>query len=275
MRVHTLVSLGLIFTTSTGFAQSASDSPPKPMPHSLDAFYPPTAQAPIHLFEMLKLETFFAGILVNLGEDDAKGISKSYEGFKSQYQAVREMVPEWEGFYPTAPVEELGAVLKKGERGEVMAAYEKVGGICHNCHIHTMVPVQQKYHWGDFMTISLTDPVIKENVPFSLFKKFLSTSMAGITVNMAEGQPENALTQYKEFELRFTTLQKSCFGCHKKEPRSFVDPSVKEFVVKLGEVLSVEDFKPEKVQELTQAIGRESCFKCHLVHLPAAFSRIK
>ena len=71
--------------------------------------------------------------------------------------------------------------------------------------------------------------------------------MAGITVNMAEGQSENALTQYKEFELRFTTLQKSCFGCHKKEPRSFVDPSVKEFVVKLGEVLSVEDIKPEKV----------------------------
>ncbi len=247
--------------------------PMSPLPSSLDAFYPPSANRPVYLLEMLALETSFSGIVVDLMEDDLEGARKSFEDFTRRYREVAGMVPEWKGEYPEGEVRELGAALAAGEREAAMSAFAAVGGICHRCHVAAMVPVQQKYHWGDFGAVTVRDPVSGAPVAYPQFKRQLSANLAGITNNLREGQTGNARKQYVQFRARFDSLESSCRSCHEKESMNFADREVRAAVAELGEAFRGGTVAPEAVAALVRDIGQNSCSKCHRVHLPAAHAK--
>ena len=271
MRKIAALFVGVFALTTLGFAGTLPKAV-SPVPQSLDAFYPPKAKAPVHLFGMLKLDTAFSGIVVDLLEDDPAGAKGSFQEFKAQYSELSKLVPEWKKRYPMAPVEKLGALLGTADRGTVMAAYGEVGKVCHECHVATMVPVQQKYHWGDFGAIRVKDPLTQETVDFSLFKKVLSANFAGISVDLRQGQTGNAVKQLQGFRARFQALKETCQNCHDAESRYYVDESMEAQLQKLEQALASQNVSPEAVGALVQGIGRESCSKCHLVHVPAALS---
>ncbi|HEU5359900.1 MAG TPA: hypothetical protein VFU42_01955 [Candidatus Deferrimicrobiaceae bacterium] len=245
-----------------------------PLPESLNAFYPPAADRPVYLFKMLGLETSFSGIVVDLMEGDLEGARGSFEDFRKQYREVAAMVPEWSQEYPEKPVKDLGEALASGDKGHAMNAFAAVGGICHRCHVATMVPVQQKYHWGDFSAITVQDPLSGEPTGYPKFKKYLASNLAGMTVNLRQGQTDNARRQFEGFRERFAALSGSCRGCHEKESRYFVDREMQDAVAELGRVFQSRSVSADAVGALAQKIGRESCSKCHLVHVPAALSGV-
>lgn len=252
---------------------AASGAPARlPLPESLNAFYPPAADRPAYLLKMVGLETSFSGIVVDLMEGDLDGARGSFEDFQRQYREVAEMVPEWKGEYPQGKVKELGAALASGDKGLAMEAFAAVGGICHRCHVAAMVPVQQKYHWGDFGAITVQDPLSGVATGFPQFKKFLAANLAGITVDLRQGQTDNARKQFEGFRARFEALRGSCQGCHEKESRYFVDREMQDTVEELGEAFRSRTVVADAVMALAQKIGRESCSKCHLVHVPAALA---
>jgi hypothetical protein len=244
-----------------------------PLPESLNRLYPPAADRPVYLLKMLNLDTSFSGIVVDLMEDDRDGARGSFEDFRRRYREVAAMVPEWRGEYPEKPVEELGAALAAGDRKRAMDAFAAVGGICHRCHVAAMVPVQQKYHWGNFGAITVKDPLSGESTGYAQFKKVLAANLAGITVNLRQGQTASARTQYEGFRARFEALGKSCQGCHEKESRYFVDREMQDAVTELGKMFDGRTVAADAAA-LAQKIGRESCSKCHLVHVPAALSGV-
>jgi cytochrome c553 len=241
-----------------------------PVPESLDAFYPPAADRPVYLLMMLDLETSFSGIVVDLMEDDLEGARGSFEDFQRQYRDVAGMVPEWKGVYRDGPVKELGAALAAGDRSRAMDAFAAVGGTCHRCHMAAMVPVQQKYHWGDFGAVTVQDPLSGVDTGYPQFKRLLSANLAGITVNLRQGQIDNARRQFEGFRARFAALSGSCRECHEKPSRYFVDREMEDTVEELGKAFRSRTVAADAVTALVQKIGRESCSKCHLVHLPAA-----
>jgi hypothetical protein len=243
-----------------------------PLPESLNTFYPPVADRPVYLLEMLTLETSFSGIVVDLMEDDFDGAKKSFEDFQRQYREVAGMVPEWKGEYSEGKVKELGAALAAGDRGLVMNAFAAVGAICHRCHATSMVPVQQKYHWGDFGAITVRDPLSGAATGYPRFKQYLAANLAGITVNLRQGQTDNARKQFEGFRARFEALSGSCQGCHENESKSFVDREMQDTVGELGKAFRNRTVSADSVVALVQKIGKESCSKCHLVHLPAAYA---
>jgi hypothetical protein len=243
-----------------------------PLPESLNAFYPPAVDRPVYLQKMLGLETSFSGIVVDLMEDDFDGARGSFEDFQRQYREIAAMVPEWTGMYPVGKVKELGAALAAGNKGQAMGAFAAVGGICHRCHVATMVPVQQKYHWGDFGSITVKDPLSGESTGYPQFKKVLAANLAGITVDLRQGQTDNARKQFEGFRARFEALGASCQGCHEKQSRSFVDREMRDAVEELGAVFQGRTVAPDTAMALVQKIGKESCSKCHLVHVPAAMA---
>ncbi len=243
-----------------------------PLPESLKSFYPPAVDRPVYLLKMLSLETSFSGIVVDLMEEDYDGAKGSYEDFQRQYREVAGMVPEWKGAYPEGQVKKLGAALASGDKGLAMNAFAAVGGICHRCHVATMVPVQQKYHWGDFGAITVQDPLSGAATGYPQFKKFLAANLAGITVDLRQGQTDNARRQFEGFRARFEALSGSCQGCHEKESRYFVDREMQDTVEELGEAFRSRTVAADAVMALAQKIGRESCSKCHLVHVPAALA---
>ncbi len=243
------------------------------LPASLNAFYPPTAQQPVYLLRMFALGGLFSGIASDFVENDIQGAREDFEKFKAEYVEISKLVPEWKKAFLIGPVEELGAALKAGDRGKVMPAFGKVGAACHDCHAKYMPPVHQKYHWGDFSTIKAKDPLSNEEVPFILLKKYLDSNFAGIGLNIERGQKERALKQVKGFNARFQTLKTICGRCHTGDIKYYTDDGVQGLIDKLGQTLENPSSDPKVAVELVQKIGTESCFKCHLVHVPAAIAK--
>ena len=279
MRRTAIVLVGLLALVSIARAGTDGQSGGTPratatsqLPGTLDAFYPPAAEGPVYLFKMLGLETSFSGIIVDLMEDDLEGARGSFRDFQAQYQAIAAMVPEWEGEYPEDEVKVLGEALETGNKTRAMSAFNAVGGICHRCHLAAMVPAQQRYHWGDFGAVAVMDPESGASTGYPQFKKFLAANLAGITVDLKQGQIANARKQFDGFRGRFEALRGSCLGCHEKESRYFVNQEMRDAVDELGQSLRSRTIAEETVMALVQKIGRESCSKCHLVHLPAALS---
>lgn len=246
-----------------------------PIPDSLDQFYPPVAGKPVYLLNMLKLDTSFSGIVVDVMENDLKGAGDNFAEFRSQYLEAAKMIPEWKEFYAVEPVEKLGSVLKTKDRAKIMEAFGEVGKACHECHVQTMARVQQKYRWGNFGEISVEDPLTRETTDYSHFKKYLATNMAGISVNLRQGQSENARAQFQGFKKRFQALKGSCQNCHDGESRYYIDQDIDNLIVKLEQALQSPKIDPEAVNALIQGVGRESCSKCHLVHVPAALAKMR
>ena len=89
-----------------------------------------------------------------------------------------------------------------------------------------MVKVQQKFHWQDFRTIKVKDPLTDEQVDFRLLMQYLITNFIGISVDTMEGQKENAQKQFQGFKARFQAMKDTCEECHATEERKYyVDES--------------------------------------------------
>jgi hypothetical protein len=252
---------------------SGADADASSVPRSLDAFYPPLAKQPVYLLGMLDLESYFSGIAADVMEGDLGGARDNFEEFRKKYVSAREMVPEWAPYYPQRPIEELAAAFDGSDRTLIMQAFGEVGKTCHQCHLSKMVPVQQRFRWGDFSSVAVKDPLTGEVLPFPQFKKLLATSLTGIGVNLRQGQTDKALRQFEGFRARFQGLRQSCRSCHDRDSRHYVDEEAQVRIEALGRALGDRDATPGKLSSLLQEIGRESCSKCHLVHVPAAFAK--
>ena len=268
--VVTMLVAGMAWLT--GRTEEPSAATPGAVPSSLDKLYPPHAPGPVYLMEMHKLSAPFSGMMSDFLEGDQANAVANFEAFRAQYLKLSAMVPEWQQAYPIAPVDELGTVLRSGDQGGVMQAAEAVGRVCHTCHATAMVPAQQRYHWGEFGAITVTDPVAGRDVSFVQFMHLIESDLSGIGNELAQGQKENAAAHAQGLAARYATLKETCGACHDSERAYYVDDRVVQVIADLQPALAADPVQPEQVGRLLQTIGQGSCFKCHLVHLPAAYS---
>jgi cytochrome c556 len=246
--------------------------PADSLPASLDDLYPPRAKEPVYLLKMIGLAESFGGILGDLFENDLPNALENFQKFKAQYGELSGLVPEWKSSYPPGPVEELGASLKARDRGQVLAAVKKMGGVCTACHVENIARVQFRYGWPDFSEIRAKDPLTGEEVNLGQLMVFLDANFSGIAADLEQGQAENAQKQFQGFKARFETLAGTCQECHGQDERKYyVDSNVRAMVEELGQAAA--ESSPEKAGKLVMGIGMESCHKCHLVHHPAAFAQ--
>ncbi len=253
---------------------------PGPPPSSLDPLYPPQTKAPVYLGKMLEMGTLFSGIIADLFENDFQHAKGNFEIFVTKHRELSKLIPEWERDwekeYPGGPLDELKKALERGDQAKAMASIEKVAIECHECHVSNMAKVQQKYHWGNFEEIKLKDPLTNKEVSFAQLKKGLYVNFVGIGLDVQQGQGENAKKQFQAFKERFQALKKTCQNCHKEEERkSYVDQRVFSLIEDMEMELSRSAHDPRVIGFLTQKVDEESCFKCHLVHVPSAFAKLR
>lgn len=242
-----------------------------PPPAFLDKFYPPNAPAPVYALEMMALVGAMEGMFVDLQEQDIPGVQANYQAFKAQYEKVAGMVPEWTDRFPMAPVEALGQALASGDPAKVGAAMGQLGQACESCHMPYQMKVQQKYHWPDFATAMITDPLTQQQMPWLDFKMArIGPPFMGIGNDLAQGQVDNARNNFQVFSASFAALRQGCTNCHATPRTYYVDESIQALIDQLGEELTADSPNPAAVGGLMQRIGQESCGKCHLVHFPAA-----
>jgi hypothetical protein len=243
------------------------------LPQSLDKLYPPSADGPMWLVAMLQMGTSFAGMVTDFTEGDFTNAEQGYADFQLQYGELSQMVPEWASDFLPEPIDALGAALESRDPDKFMSAVDDVAKVCHACHVKNMTWVQQKHHWGDFGDITLTDPVSKGDVSFTTFMRMLDGDLAGVQVDLAQGQVDQAREHAMGLAARYETLTDACGACHDSERSYYVDSSIIGMIDKLGAALGGATADPGSVQELVQGIGMESCHECHLVHGPAALAR--
>lgn len=244
-----------------------------PLPQSLDKLYPPGAEGPVWLLTMFGLGTTFSGVVSDFMEGDFANAERGYADLQLQYGKLSQMVPEWAGELPREPIEALGTALRSRDPAKFMPAVDHASMVCHGCHVENMARVQQKYHWGDFGVIGLTDPVSKQDVPFRVFMQMLDSDFSGVQVDLAQGQLDQARQHVAGLAKRYAILKDACGACHDSERSYYVDSSVTGMIDTLGKALEGDAVDPGSVRQLMQGIGMESCHKCHLVHAPSAMAR--
>lgn len=245
------------------------------VPASLDALYPPHAKQPEYLMRMVRLGSLMTGAAVDLAQQDVEHAAQSFAAFRSDYLEVAALVPEWREQFPVEPVDALGEALASGDPARVGPAFGAVGAVCASCHHSSMAAVAARYHWPDAMAISAFDPVSGKRVSHAEFMHQLDFSLTGITHDLSQGQVEAARAHFEDFRRRFAALGETCENCHGTEERFyFTDAAAAAKVEAIGAALGAETPDPGAVQRAVMEVGQNTCFRCHLVHVPAAFAKM-
>ena len=263
-----LFSVCLIFSSHAPAHDNAVDTAAV-LPKGLEKYYPPNTEGPVYLFRMLTLEGLFSGIAAEITEDDLEGARGLFPLFKTEYMAMKNMVAEWEEDFPVNVVEALGNALTGTDKNLMFAAFGGVGRVCHQCHVTSMVAVQQKYRWGNFAGLTVEDGGDGGRKPYDDFKKSIAVNMAGVRIDAAQGQWDSARNHFSMLQKRFAALTNTCTNCHAEEPKNFTDPPSLPLLE--NELLKDQPDKG-KIDDLLQGLGGQSCANCHLIHVPAAMA---
>jgi hypothetical protein len=225
------------------------------------------------LASMIEMATSVSGMVTDFMEGDFTHADAGYGDFRVRYEKLSQMVPEWAADFPREPVDALDAPLRSRDPATLMPAVEQATRACHACHVKRMTRVQQKYHWGDFRDMVLTDPVSKGDVRFTALMQMLDGDLSGIQVDLGQGQVEEARAHASALAARYGTLKDACGACHDSERSYYVDSRITGMLDGLRAALAGAEADGGSVRKLALGIGTESCHKCHLVHGPAALAR--
>jgi len=118
----------------------------------------------------------------------------------------------------------------------------------------------------------VVDPLMKKKVGYVQITQFLDMSFTGITVDLQQGQIENARQNFQAFKARFEALKETCMNCHDTKRYFYIGDDVDRLIKKLGKAVNAKSVDPRQIEKFSIAIGNESCLKCHLVHVPAAYA---
>lgn len=246
-----------------------------PPPASMDRHFPPNAPAPVWHLKMFDMAESYTAIIIKAVEGDMEGALTHFTKFKSKYQELPTLVPEWAGLLPAGPIDELGAALEGGDPATIMPAVEKVAQTCHNCHVVQMPKVQAKYDWPEFASIVIMDPASGKQMTFVEVMRNLEMTFTGIGLSLHEGNRDRALEYFGGFKGAVEQLKATCETCHDSERKYYVSSDVTSMIDRLGAEVRKTPPDPEAVMALGQRIGFESCTKCHMVHVPAAFAQAR
>jgi len=259
--------LGMIFVLSVTPIIAAE------LPTALDSLYPPAAPLPVYLIKMHELATPMSAIASNVMEGDLANARAQFTTFRQKYAEISVLVPEWSAKFAKEPVDHLAAVLEAGTPDKIMPAIGAIGAICADCHHSFMAAAQHRYHWDDFARINVGDPLSGQDMPFAKFMMAIESDMSGIGIDAQEGQIEQAQSHAKGLKARMSALRDACTACHETERHYYVDASVFTALDSVSAAIAATPPRMQRVQESLVFVGQESCFKCHLVHIPAAYSK--
>lgn len=243
------------------------------LPASLDQFYPPQSPAPAYLLAMIDMANPLSGIVCDVFENDLANAQAQFKNLKKSYTDVSNMVPEWKQQFPQEPLDRLEQALATGDPGKIMPVMDEVDKVCHGCHLATMGPAHHKYRWDRFDGFVMTDPLSGQDASYAKFMLMMQTNFSGIGVDLQEGQPENARRQFDGFKARFEAMADACDACHDSQRKYYVDNDITAMLSQIGQELAKDEINGKAVGDLLQAVGQESCAKCHLVHIPAAYAQ--
>jgi cytochrome c556 len=241
------------------------------LPSSIDQYY--KSQPPVYLISMFELGAAMMGIGVNVQQGDMANAKKSYDDFSEKFKDSSEMVPEWKKYYDQETVQKIGASLDSGNVPAVFENIGKLGEACVKCHTEKMPHIWNKYNWNDFGKLTLNTPNPAEPVlPFPAAKiKYLAAGFDGIGVNIKNNNQKGAQESFGLFKTMFDNMNSTCSSCHVSPRTYYVSADIQAMINTMGEKINSGNLS--EAEGLRMGIGMESCYKCHVLHMPAQFAK--
>ncbi len=238
------------------------------LPPSLDQYY--KIQPPEYLVRMFGLGESFQAIVVHTLQGDKTNASESFKVFSKNYRDSAALVPEWRKYYDQKTVDRLGASVDSGDINAVFEAVGEVGAACVKCHTENMPPVWNRYNWKDFDTLKMESP--EGQIPWSAAKmKYLLAGFDGIGVNINNHNQSGAKQSFGLFRMMFDNMNSTCASCHSSAPRYYVSGDVRAMIDSMGE--KIDSGNMGEALDIQRGIGMESCYRCHVLHMPAQFAK--
>ena len=253
-------------------ASSNNNKPEKEgLPSSLGQYY--ESKPPVYLIKMFELGEAMMGIGVNIQQGDMANAKKSFNDFSGKYKDSSNLVPEWNKYYDLNLVKKMGDSLDSGNVSAVFEDLGKVGASCVGCHKEKMPPVWIQYNWNDFGKMTLNTPNPDEPVlPWPDAKlKYLAPGFDGIGVNIKNNNQNGAQESYGLFKMMFDNMNSTCSSCHASPPKYYVSADIRTMVDMMGEKINSGNLT--EAEGLRMGIGIESCYKCHVLHMPAQYAK--
>ena len=133
-------------------------------PKSLDQYY--QKEPSDYLMAMFGVLGPMGAMETHLIDGNMDKAKEYFMAFKAEYFKISKMVPEWSKHFPSEPMDNLEKALDSGDPVKIQPAVQGVGKTCAACHQEHLPEVWYKYHWKDFETIKIPDPVSNKLLGF-------------------------------------------------------------------------------------------------------------
>ncbi len=238
------------------------------LPQSLDRYY--QTQPPEYLMKKFELGESLMGVIMNSQLGDLVNAKKSFIAFSGEYNDIANMVPEWRKYYDQKPVENLGAALDSGNASAILGAAGGLAESCDNCHTENMPSVWNRYNWKNFNDIEIRTP--EGQLPWAAAKlKYLVIGFDGIGLNIKKMNQTGAQQSFDLFKSMFSNMTAACSSCHATERRYYVSGDIQAMISDMG--ANIASGNLSRAEGIRQKIGMESCYRCHVLHMPAQFAK--
>lgn len=136
-----------------------------------------------------------------------------------------------------------------------------------------MPQIWNKFNWNDFSKLTMKTPNPEEPVlPFPAAKiKYLAAGFDGIGVNIKNNNQKGAKESFGLFKTMFDNMNSTCSSCHASAPKYYVSSDIRSMIDMMGEKINSGNLS--EAEGLRMGIGMESCYRCHVLHMPSQFAR--
>jgi hypothetical protein len=90
-------------------------------------------------------------------------------------------------------------------------------------------------------------------------------------VNIKNNNQKGAQESFGLFKTMFDNLNTTCSSCHMSSPKYYVSSDIQAMIDTMGEKINSGNLT--EAEGLRMGIGMESCYKCHVLHMPSQFAR--
>ncbi len=259
--VYTLSAVLLFFTIS--FSKDVRLGVP---PKSLEKYYPPKSEKFEYLMNMYNASISFTGLSTSLREGDWKRAEKWARSLMNAYLKIGELVSEWDRVLRKKEAQALVKAVQSRDLRKIQFYANAVGQTCSKCHDKYMASAKLLYHFPDFDTVTLEDPVTGVDYEVSDYMAKMTTSFKLLNVYMSDGLKRKAVKEGMNFVKRFKGLVQMCSECHTNKLSEEIYFG-KEVQKKLKELeLAIRNLDAKKISQTFGWINMNNCSKCHNVH---------
>lgn len=248
-------------------------------PKSMDQYYP-DGKPSAWLAAMFAMEGPLGEVGVHLQDKDTTKAKAAFQKFKTEYSKVAKMVPEWSSYFAAKPLADLETALNGVDAAKIGAAMGTMGKVCGSCHTETQPAVWYRYGYKDIETIKITNPLTTKSEDWHAYMTSLAGTFGAVSTYMGdEAAAKAGFTKTKaavaSFKKVFLGLREGCKDCHGKTDtrKYYVSDDVVALITKVETELAKTTPDVAQIGKDLQAVGSQSCYRCHVLHIPAAAAK--